>query len=215
MELDLTQQITNVKLRCTFVHLDGDERDFYTANTETEDGVIRLIDDFKMEKVLIPTGTPAGEYRIKINNFRSSTKVFAFILRRYNALVSDPFAGNKPFEAFEGPNLPGYAYQLAYFYLEGADGRIMDPIEDNYNRYYMHPLHHISPASNAMYEVNWAITPDDYGNASGSYNLGNTTNTTLVLNLKQMLAEPLEITMMANEYNTVQHVRGDLIKNFK
>lgn len=213
--IDLTQQITNVKLRCTLVHLDGDERDFYSSNTETENGIIRLIDDFKMEKVIIPTGTPAGDYRIKLNNFRSSSKNFAWILRRYNALVIEPSAGNRPFEAFQGAQLPGITYTIQHWYLEGADGRIFDPIEDRYNRYYMWLLYHISPASNYVYEWNWAITPDDLGNATGSYNLGNTTNTTLVINLTTTLAEPLEVTMMVNEYNTIQHVRGDLIKNFK
>jgi hypothetical protein len=214
-QVDLTQQLTVVKVRCTLVHLDGDERDFYTSNTETENGIIRLIDDFKMEKVIVPTGTPIGEYRIKLNNFRSSSKNFAFFIRRYNAMAIDPYLGNKPFEAFQGAQLPGIATTIQFWYMEGADGRIFDPVEDRYNRYYLWLLHHISPASTYVWEWNWAITPDDLGNATGSYNLGNTTNTTLVIYFNQVLVEPLEVTMCVNEYNTIQHVRGDLIKNFK
>jgi len=213
--IDLTQQLSCVKLRVTYVHLDGDERDSYSAHTETQNGIIRLIDDFKMEKAIVPNGTPIGEYRIKLNNFRTSSKNFAFLIRTNASVLSDPFTGNKYFELIQGPHNNGVTYTIKYWYLEGADGRIFDPVEDQYNRYYLWPLHHVSPASNALYEWNFAISPDDLGNATGSYNFGNTSNATLVIYFEQALQEDLLVTMMVNEYNTIQHVRGDLIKNFK
>jgi len=213
---DPTQVLTNVLLKATYVHVDGDERDFYTMSTENENGIIKLIDDFKMEKYIVPTGTPFGEYRIKINNFRSSTKIFKFIIRRWSLTQQNEMTGNRYFDQLQGPiDIPGTIYTIKYWYLEGADGRIMEPVSDRYNRYYLHMMYHNSPPSTCFYEWSFAMNPDDPNNGTGTYNFGNTTNLTLVIYFNQQLAEPLEITMAVNEYNTIQQVRGDMMKNFK
>jgi hypothetical protein len=213
---DPTQQLTNVLLKATYLHVDGDERDFYTASTESQNGIIRLIDDFKMEKVIVPTGTPIGEYRIKINNFRSSTKIFKFIIRKWAKTQQNTLTGNRYFDDLQGPtDIAGVAYTIKYWYLEGADGRIIEPVYDRYDRYYLHMMYHNSPASTAYYEWSFAMNPDDPNNGTGTYNFGNTTNLTLVIYFNQQLQEPLEVTMAVNEYNTVQEVRGDFMKNFK
>jgi hypothetical protein len=201
---DAAVAISNPTLRVTYVHLDGDERDANTARTESEDGIIRLFSDFRIENVIIPSGT-TGEYTIKINNFRTSTKLFAFMLR-LNSDVTTNYA-NDWF---------GNLQSIEWWQLEGADGKIIEPIEDRYNRFYLHPMYHAGPAGEYLYEHSWALAPDDFLNATGSYNLGNTTNATLRISFgSDTTDEDILCTMIAEEYNTHQHVRGDLLKNFK
>ncbi len=200
-----TATLSDVKMRCVYVHFDNDERDNNTFRVEQEDGVIRLFDDFKMEQSPdIPIGT-TGEYRIKINNFRTSTKTFSFIVRRKVDLTT-PLANN----------YFGNLQQIGRFWLEGADGRIIEPIEDLYSRFHMWTLHHESPAGEFLYEYPFGLEPDNLLDSSGSYNFGNATNITLVIDFGSFVTEDiLQVTMMANEYNTHQHVRGDVQKNFK
>jgi len=162
---------TDCFLRATYVHLDGDERDANSSRVESEDGIIRLFDDFKIEEANIPANT-SGEYTIKMNNFRTTTKKFAFIIRRSSDLQTS-YAKN-----YFG-NLVG----ITSWWLEGADGKIIEPIEDRYNRYYLHSLYHTGPAGEYIYEASFAIAPDDLLNATGSYNFGNTTNATLHITL--------------------------------
>lgn len=196
--------LNDIKLRCTYVHFDNDERDNNTFRVEQEDGVIRLFDDFKLEQSpIIPSGT-VGEHRIKINNFRTSTKTFSFIVRPYEALNTP--LNNDHF----GSMIP-----VSSYYLEGADGKIINPIEDLYYRFHLFPEYHEAPAGEFLYEVNFGLEPDNLIDASGSYNFGNATNITLVLVFNAVLEGDFVCTMMANEYNTHQHVRGDVQKNFK
>lgn len=197
--------LSDVELRCTYVHFDNDERDNNTYRVEQEDGVIRLFDDFKLEySDDIPIGT-TGERRYKINNFRTSTKTFTFLLRRKTDTTT-------PLDN----NYFGNLQQVKAFYLESADGKIIEPIEDKYARFYLWPLHHEAPAGDYIYEINFGLEPDNLIDASGSYNFGNATNITLVVDFGSVpTTDVLYITMCANEYNTHQHVRGDVQKNFK
>jgi len=197
--------LSDVKLRCTYVHFDNDERDNNTERVEQEDGVIRLFDDFKMEiSDDIPIGT-TGERRFKINNFRTSTKTFTFLVivkeDRTTPLDNNYFGNLQP---------------ISKFYLESADGKIIEPIEDLYSRFYLWPLHHEAPAGDFIYEINFGLEPDNLIDATGSYNFGNATNITLVVDFGTVATtEILQIIMCVNEYNTHQHVRGDIQKNFK
>jgi len=196
--------LTNVKLRTTYVHFDNDERDNNTIQVESEDGKIRLIDDFKKEDVTQVAGV-TGETNYKINNFRTSTKTLAFIVRRTQDLTTD--LANQRFFNLQ---------PVVRFWFEGADGKIIEPIEDRYARFYMWPLHHEGKTGKYLYEYTFALDPDNLCDATGSYNMGNVTNATLHIDWGTVpLAANVTITMFANEYNTVQHVRGDIQKNFK
>ena len=194
--------ITDVKLTTTYVHLDGDERDSNTVRTESEDGIIRLFHDFKVEKKIVSAG--ATDARIEIKNFRTSTRSISFILR----LATDVTTAR-------GNDFFGNLLQIDDFFLEGADGKIIETVNDKYMRTYLHPLYHEGPHGDFIYAWEFGMTPDDLLNASGSYNFGNTTNATLIINFLVALGADVEVTMMADEYNTHQHVRGDLQTNFK
>ena len=194
--------ITNVKLRCAYVHQDGDERDSNTARTESTDGIIRLFDDFKTQTNRIAAGVTTQA--IKLNNFRTSSKRIGFIVR----LQSD-------LDTARAKNYFGNLQPIASFSLEAADGKIIETVEDRYYRYYLHSQWHGAPAGDFIYEWSFALAPDDYLNASGSYNFGNTTNATLTITFPAPLAAGVEVTTVVHEYNTHQHVRGDLLKNFK
>jgi len=193
----------NFFLRCTFLFIDADERDAITARTESEDGIIRLIDDFKAEWLEIPLGT-VGEISLKLNNFRTSTKRLTFVVRHKTDLTT-PLAKNYF-------NL----IPIQSWYIEEAGGRIIEPINSRYNVYYLNPLYHVGLSSVPIYEHSFAISPDDMLNATGSLNMGNTTNLLLKINVGPVATpDTWVVTCMSHEYNTHQHVRGDLLKNFK
>lgn len=201
-----TADLSNVKLRCTHVHLDGDERDDNTSRTEDVDGIIRLFEEMKAEKFTreFVSGT-TGEVTVKLNNFRTATKSYTFLLRR----VSDVAPG-----AGQEANYTNLA-PVEKFYLTAADGKIHEPVEDRYYRFYLHPLNHHAPSGDYIYEWSFAMEPDDVLNCSGSLNLGNTSNLQLVITLPNALNADHELTVICREYNMVQHSRGDIAKNFK
>lgn len=207
--------IVNAFLRTLYVHLDGDERDSVTAHTESQDGIIRLFDDYTLQKEDIPAANVAagGEYRIELRNFRTSTKRINFIVRP-KSYISTPGANDYTDLQVAAGGTRGL---VDSWFLEGADGKIIEPVEIDYNRYYLHSIYHESLAGEFRGEWNFAWAPDDLLNASGSYNFGNTTNATLVLNLRADADNAVahEVCIAANEYNTHQHVRGDLLTNFK
>ena len=195
--------LNNVHLKATFLFVDADERDAITARTESEDGIIRLFDDYKAEWLEIPQGS-SGEVSLKLNNFRTSTKRILFFVRHKTDLTT-PLAHNYF-------NL----IPIQTWYLEEAGGKIIEPIRSNYNVHYLTPLYHVGLSSDYIYEHTFAISPDDQLNATGSLNLGNTTNLLLKILLPTgTTADTWVVTVMSHEYNTHQHVRGDLVKNFK
>jgi len=197
--------ITNARLRCTYIHLDGDERDANTRRLDAGDGIVRLFDDFRCQTDLVPANT-VGEYKIQLRNFNTSTKKLAFWLRpqpSLNTNYANEYFGNGVFQP------------IVYWRLESADGRIIENIEHLYNLYYLHPLYHHSPAGTIMYEHSFAVDPDDMLNSSTSFNLGTNTALTLIINFGAGSgANVLQCCTMVDQYNTVQHVRGDLQKNF-
>lgn len=194
----------SVKLRSTLLHIDGDERDENSKRTESENGVIRLFDEVKFERLTIPSGT-TGEYRVKLNNFRNTSKKMDFFLRPASAL-------NTPY----GNNQFGSLIPITSWYLEATDGRVVEPIEDKYQRFYLHGLYHEAPPGEYIYGHSFAISPDDLLNATGSLNLGSNTNTIVSINFGNVqLGEDFELYVQVNEYNFMQQIRGDWIKNFK
>jgi hypothetical protein len=200
--------LLNICMRCALVHQEGDERDNNTSRIERPDGILRLFEDIKYESFTqqLVSGTLGGvDIPIKLNNFRSSTKSLVFFLRQLN-------------EANPGPtDVPNYTnfQRIALFSLEATDGRFFEPVEDKFNRFVQWPQWHISPAGPLMYEWSWAMEPDDVLNASGSINLGATTNLILKIQLPATLTADHILTVVGKEYNFHQQSRGDFIKTFR
>jgi len=199
--------IVSMQMTTTFVHLDGDERDNNTMLTEDPDGVIRLFEEFRYEQFTreVANGTPAGDISIKLNNFRTSTKSVILLFR--NLADVNPAGGADA----DYTNLQS----LVFWYMEASDGRLFEPVQDRFNRFVLGPLWHVAPVGSLIYEWSWAMEPDDALNASGSLNLGSTSNLVLKINIANTLTQDMQLTVMAKEYNTHQHSNGDLIKNFK
>lgn len=210
----LTGGISSAILRQTYVHLDGDERNANTSETQTADGIVRPYTDFALQKINVPTSAfsagGSAETSYNIDNFRSSTKRFFFFIRPKSAI-------NTPWQK----SYFGKTMVVKSWYLKEAAGQIIAPIEDDYQRNYLHPLWHASPAIPieifSYYEHCWANVPDDDLNATGSYNFNSTTNPQVSLKLDSTNNWPIEeceLCIMVNEWNTWQHVRGDIMKNF-
>jgi hypothetical protein len=194
----------NPIIKATMIYLDGDERDDNTSRVEKEHGIIRLFDEFKLETQVIPTGT-TGQYKLKLNNFKTTAKSCGFIIRPQVALQT-------PWQ----DDYFGTLQPVVQWWLEESGGKLIEPIFDIYNRYYMHSQYHRAPPGEYIYEHYFCMTPDDLLNASGSYNFGNTTNLTAVVDFGTVvLSEPMQIDFLVHEYNFNQHVRGDWIKCFK
>lgn len=198
--------LSNVKLRTTLVHLEGDERDENTARIENIDGVTRYTEEFRYEKFTreFTQGT-SGEVFVKLNNFRTAAKNIILLLRK--------LAEVRP-GANDSPNYTNLQ-PIASFYLEASDGRIFEPIDDRFARFYLHPQWHIAPCGDNIYEWSWAMEPDDALNCTGSLNLGGASNLLLKITLPAALDEDCELTVITKEHNFIQHSRGDLAKTFR
>lgn len=217
---NINYSIPFVNLRHTIVYLDGDERDANTQRTETEDGIIRIYEDWKFEKQVIRKSdiVAGNDLVISIKNFRSSEKTFGFFIRRllpelqtdYKRVYTSNFC---PVEDWN---------------LEGADGKIIEKRSGRYTTHHLQNLYHScavdQTSSGRIYEQHWATMPDDLLNASGSYQFGTTTNISLRFNVDTDDTEvqrffesgsDYEIYMFTREYNFHQHVRGDLQTSFK
>lgn len=197
--------ISNPMLRVTYVHLDGDERDDNTGRTEDTDGVIRLFEEMRFEKLQLLTGQGSSTIANLLHNFRTATKCYTFFIRNYNDIYPPP--GTDPTFTNLQP--------VTDYWLEASDGKIHEPVEDRYYRFYLAPLYHRGPTGDLIYEWTFAMEPDDALNCSGSLNLGNTSNLTLNIDLPSVLTQNVELCVACKEYNTVQHTRGDMLKNFK
>lgn len=201
--------LSNVALRCALTHLEGDERDDNTSRLEHPDGILRLFEDLKYEKLTreLKTNTVGGtEIAIKLNNFRSSTKSLILLLRKLGEVN------------YGGTGEPNYTnfQRITSFYLEATDGKFFESVEDKFNRFVQwgewHPM---TPSGPLIYEWSWAMEPDDVLNASGGINLGSASNLTLKLVLPATLTEDYELTVIGKEYNFTQDSRGDMMKIFR
>jgi hypothetical protein len=206
--------ITNVKLRALQVYLEGDERNHHTASTEALHGLVRLFEDFtyQEEKVL---QNSTGEVNINLRNFKTSAKRFGFMIMKTSEITT-PY-GNDPFgfdaEPVEGGNNPQVVRRWK---IGDAGGDITDWMENEYTRYFLKSEYHDGPPGTVVFAWSFANDVDDLLNATGSYNLGNTTNLKLYIDLgSNVLSEDYTVIAFANEHNTTQHVRGDLSNNFR
>lgn len=217
---NVSYNIPFVNLRHTIVYLDGDERDTNTSRTETEDGIIRLFEEWKFEKQTIRKSdiSSGNDLLLSIKNFRSSEKSFGFFIRRILPELQTDYKK----EYFSG-FLP-----VKDWNLEGADGKIIEKRSGRYTTHHIQNLYHNGAvdqtSSGYIYEQHWATMPDDLLNASGSYQFGTTTNISLRFNVDiddpvvQRLFESgsdYEIYMFCREHNFKQHVRGDMQTSFK
>jgi len=200
--------LSDVSLRCALTHLEGDERDDNTSRLEHPDGVMRLFEDLKYEKFTreFVTGAPAlTDIKVKLNNFRSSTKSLLMVLRKLSEV--NPGAGQEP-------NYTNFN-RIEKFHLEATDGKFFEPVEDKFNRFVQWGEWHMAPSGPKIYEWSWAMEPDDLLNASGGINLGSASNLTLVIQLPAILAADYELTVIGKEYNFTQDSRGDMMKIFR
>lgn len=200
--------LSNVSLRCQLTHLEGNERDDNTARLEHPDGILRLYEDLKYETNTrdFKDGTPAmTEIRVKLNNFRSSTKSLIFYLRKLSEVR--PGAGDEP-------NYTNFK-RIFDFYLEATDGKFFEAVDDRFNRFIQWRDWHKAPSGPLIYEWSWAKEVDDVLNASGGINLGSASNLTLVIRLPSALVGDHELQIMAKEYNFTQDSRGDMMKIFR
>ena len=196
--------LSNVHLRNTYAHLHGDERDHNTGITEEEHGLINLFEEYRYEKINIPSGS-SGEVALTLRNFKTSAKGYTLILR--NLAEVNPGAGDEPDYTNELP--------LDTYNLETSDGKVHEPVDGEYYKKYLWHLYHNGVPGLNIYEWTHAMQPDDSLNSSGSLNYGLTSNLQLKVKLLGTLTEDVEATVIVQEWNTHQHMRGDMLKNFK
>jgi hypothetical protein len=201
--------ISNIALMATWVHLEKDERDFNTFRTESKDGVVRLFEDFRVEKfteqVKLGAGAGGNDIIVKLNNFRTATKSIIFVLRK----LAEVNAG-----AGQEPNYTNFQ-PIDSFYLEATDGKIFEQTTDKFNRMVEWPRYHVGPVGPRIYEHTFANEPDDALNCTGELNLGSANNLLLKFKVPVALTEDMELAVMCKEYNIHQNAKGDWQRAFR
>lgn len=201
--------ISNISLMATWVHLENDERDFNTMRLEGKSGIVRLFEDFRVEKfteqVKLGAGAAGNEIIVKLNNFRTATKSILFVLRKLAEV--NPGAGQEP-------NYTNFQ-PVTSFYLEATDGKLFEPTTHKYNLFVEHPRYHVGATGSRIYEHTFAMEPDDALNCTGELNLGSANNLLLKLVVPAALTEDMELSVMCKEYNIQQSAKGDWQKAFR
>lgn len=198
--------LSSLSIRAILHHVEDDERDYHTAVTLNGPGNVMTIRDFEEQ---LGNVLPGGQTRYIINMalLKSVAGEFRFVFRRTTALTSPGTVNNKPFDYVVFDN------DFLTWEIKASGIQVVSPETGRENIYIHNASEHTGQAGIPFYGYTAAMDAEDFINSTGHHNYGGFSSPQLILTFA---ADPgpllLDMWVLAN--NTVQHVKGEIVKNF-
>jgi hypothetical protein len=198
--------LTSLYLRAELHHVEDNERDHHTGRTLSGMGIVYPIRDFELQlNNAIAGGTT--RYSINLSLLKGLASSFRFVFRRTTALTSPGTTSNLPFEYVTFDN-------EAFSWSITASGVTVVSSRTGKENIFIHNAREHTPeAGIGIYGYDAAWDSEDAINSTGHHNYGGFSSP--ILNLV-FAADPGPLTLDIWNYslNTIQHTKGELVKNF-
>lgn len=212
--------ITDAHFKFDSTYFEAAERDMYTRLLDTEDGIVKMITEFKWDggstaQALIPAGT-TGDFRYELKNFRSVTRTIGFYLRRKawvdpNIPIPGEEAGRHDKWWIRAGDTVFYEDFNNFRVVSNRNDDLFDAVTPFEAKTVLKRKHFTSGYGDNFFFWSFADSPEDEVNATGGYNLNAVTNPTLIINFSNPVTEDLELVVINIEYNWVQQNRGNYL----
>lgn len=200
-----TVTLTSLALRAVLHHVEDDERDDHTARTLSAAGVVMPIRDYEEQ---LNNSIAGGQlvYNINLALLKGLAADIRFAFRRTTAFTPGS-VNNKPFEyvAFDNDSLS--------WQIKASGIQVVSSMTGRENIYLHNASDHTSMAGIPLYGYSASWDPEDTVNSTGHHNYGGFSSPQLILTFS---SDPGPLTMDIWNFalNTVQHVKGEIVKNF-
>lgn len=221
--------VKNLRLIMNAIHLEAAERDVQILTTEKDNGIVRLVEESKVNtrhpSNIVPAdlwgggGAPLGTHRVELKNYRTDIRCIFFWIRKRANYDPPNLAKNLWYETSELSNA-GVDWIKRFRLITGSDEEITPWITAKYNLFVQHHQHFFAPPGTRIYCLTWSLNPMDELNAHGSYNFNAIQDPMLELEFNNFGAggagaEALEVEIVRSNYNMQQVVRGDFSIQFQ
>jgi hypothetical protein len=195
--------LTSLQLRVRGIHVEDHERDDHTASTLHGAGIVSAIRDFERQfDNVIASGQTT--YQIPLTGLKGLCSDFRFTVKNATQKTSPGTVSNDPYS-----NLA-----VASWEIKAGGVQIVDSRTDLQDQFYHRPRDHISDVATRMYGYSPAIDPEDLLNSTGHHNYSGFTQPTLYITFASapVVSQVVDVWMLT--YNTVQHSKAEILKNF-
>ena len=218
--------VNNLRLIANAWHVEAGERNTHVLLTERDHGLVSLMEESivnpRHATSIIPAahfggggGAPLSTWAVELKNLKTDIRTLTFMIRKKANMDPPNLAKNLYYESSELTN-GGVPWVKRFRILSGSNEEITPWVTAKFNTLIEHNNNFYGPALPGIYFITFALHPMDELNASGSFNMNNVQDPKLELELNNfaVAAEDLEVTVIQSRYNTVQHVRGSISRQF-
>ncbi|MBS0654647.1 MAG: hypothetical protein JSR46_02620 [Verrucomicrobia bacterium] len=198
--------LSSLYIRAVLHHVEDDERDYHTAVTLHGNGEVMTIRDFEEQ---LTNSLPGGQtsYTINLSLLKGLASELRFVFRRTNALTSPGTVNNKPFDYVVFDN------DFMSWQIKASGIQVVNSMTGRENIFIHNANDHTGQAGMPFYGYSAAWDVEDFINSTGHHNYGGFSSPQLILTFA---ADPgaLQLDIWDLSLNTVQHVKGEIVKNF-
>jgi hypothetical protein len=211
--------ITDLKMIGFQVHVLPVEKDLFILQTETENGIVRLQEETRVDispsnAMMGTTGAGfSGVFQYPLKNYKTDIRFLAFWIQPAANLARN-MANNQRWET--GTFLQCRRFRL----ITGSSEEIIPWIDGPFNQLRMHDQYYFSPAQTwPIYFYTWDDTPMDELNGDGAYNFQALQDPMLEIDMGTTYTNstngPYNITVIRSIFNMWQMIKGDLSTQFQ
>jgi len=201
-----TFSLTNLYVRTILHHVEDDERDDNTARTLAGAGIVQPIRDYETQY----TNSLAGgqtTYTINLNLLKGLVSDMRFLFRRTTSLTSPGTVNNQPFEYVTFDN------DFMSWQIRASGIQVVSSRTGRENLFIDNAGEHTGIAGIPLYGYVASWDVEDWLNSTGHHNYGGFSQPQLIITFASDPG-PLVLDLWDLSLNTVQHVKGEIVKNF-
>lgn len=201
-----TVTLSDLYVRTQLHHVEDNERDDATARTLSGVGEVKSIRDFELQTSNVIAGGQAN-YQINLSLMKGLVSDFRFVFRRTTALTSPGTISNKPFEYVR------FDDDFLRWEIKASGIQVVSSEYAKENLFIHNAQDHTAMAGVPAYGYSASHDSEDFMNSTGHHNYGGFSSPILYLYFASDPG-PLTMDIWTLTYNTIQQVKGEIVKNF-